>query len=129
MSIHTDRQELYQALQKMGKIEGKTITANPYTLEKVEAYKAYIELAGLSPAEVFTKIQITWDVIITASARLSPQSAIEFLDKATNAAISAVIGSSAADFQSVEQYFILTDNSSGGSIPATRITFTSQTAY
>lgn len=129
MSIHTDRQELHKALESIAKIDGKTITASAYTLEKVDAYKAYIELAAVSPAEVFTKIEITWDVIITASARLSPQSATEFLDKATNALISAVLAARAGDFQGVDPYFILTDNSSGGSIPATRITFISQTNY
>lgn len=127
MSIEQDRSDLFEALKKLPAIDDIEMNISKYAPQKAEPYTVYIELAGVDQATTFGHLHVTWEVTATASARLANTQAAAVLDTLTGSIITAIHGAKSADLAGVEPYFVLTDNSNGASIPATRITFVSQT--
>ncbi|XCB30286.1 hypothetical protein RQN30_02310 [Arcanobacterium hippocoleae] len=127
MSIYQNRTEIYTALTNLTEVEGQAISVYPSPPQNPAAFIAYIELSNATQGKAFGSLDTIWEITATGSAKQSTPAATAFLDQLTDAIITVIISTGVGNVDDVQPYFVLTDNSSGGTVPATRITITSRT--
>lgn len=127
MSITSDRAALIALLGTQLTIGGQTVTVSPHAPADVQPYTLYLELAGCEPGDVFHTLAVDWEITITAKANIAVTAAAAWLDTATDTILSALRGVDGLTLGTVEPYFALISNQSGGSTAAVRLSFTSQT--
>ncbi|MDY5127462.1 MULTISPECIES: hypothetical protein [unclassified Actinotignum] len=124
MSIASDRKAISDALRTG---LGQHLTVLDYAPATAQPLSAWLDLVSVAPGKTFRSLTATWEVIITTTASARPDTAATALDGALDRAIAAIVASGAADLDNVGAYIGLTNNSSGGVIPAARITLKSST--
>ncbi|MGV9183740.1 hypothetical protein [Arcanobacterium canis] len=118
MSVMQDRSQIKAAIE-VALPDFRVFRCPPPVLKEKTAF---LELENVAPASTYGAWEITWTVTIITAPWKSEEQATDELDNAVYLAMTGLVESDAAIPESVAPYFALTEQSTGGTYPAVKIT-------